>query len=105
MGNSIISPKNQPDLIDSLDYRALAAAMLLQAVKDAQSGSAGAKDWLLDAGLEFFEFATGETMDPEFWNGWVTKGCPGGKLKRKRGKKVDIENCGNSQLGDPRPEG
>lgn len=82
---------------DSLDYRALAAAVLLQAVKDAQSGSAGAKDWLLDAGLEFFEFATGETMDPEFWLDWVEKGCPGGKLKRKRGKKVDNEDGCDSQ--------
>lgn len=69
-------------------YRSLAAAVLLQAVKDARRGSSGAAAWLLDTGLDWFEFVTGERMDPEFWAKWVRDGFPGGKLKRKRGKEI-----------------
>jgi len=81
---------------DSLDYRALAAAVLLQAAKDVQNGSSGAAAWLLDTGIDWFEFVTGERMDADYWAKWVGDGCPG-KHKKKRGRKIDVEECSNTE--------
>lgn len=63
-------------------YRALAAAVILQAVKDARRGDSGAAAWLEDSGQDIYEAITGETVSSEFWIGWVRAKCPGGSVKK-----------------------
>lgn len=67
-------------------YKALAAGVVLQALKDVRKGDSKAAYWLEREGMDWYEFASGENVDPEFWIKWVRAGCPGKTSKpRKKG--------------------
>lgn len=67
-------------------HAALAAAVLVDAVKLTRRGDGEAASWLAGAGLDWLD-AIGLDLDPDFWSAWVACGCPkltGNRAKRQR---------------------
>ena len=56
------------------DIRPLAAAVIVQASKEAQAGDQGARQWLQNDGLIFLD-ACGVTLEPAQVKRWIQKGC------------------------------
>jgi hypothetical protein len=55
-------------------YRALAAAVVLEAIKQARKKDRGAKAWLLDEGYDWLE-CLGFLISIEAWERFVKNGC------------------------------
>lgn len=68
-------------------YKYLAAAMLLQAVKDAAAGDLEARIWLLTGGQLFLD-ALGIGMDPDRMRAWFDAGCPSAVAMQVKGARV-----------------
>lgn len=72
-------------------YKALALAVLLQAVTDirTKAGSGerrlSARRWLLESGQFWLEACTSLAISPDYWQAWVSAGCPKDWQKKPTG--------------------
>lgn len=70
---------NQDMIYKDYSIKALAAAVILQAAREARKGNQDARRWLQNDGLLWAD-AIGIDIDPDYIAAWIARGC---KVKRR----------------------